>query len=306
MVHWAVAVPFIVCYTTALILFFVYNPAPSRPFRAVFSWTHRISGACLILLPLLVFLRGRNELRVHIDNIKRAWRWTFDDVRWLILKGVAVLRPDVQLPEEGKFNAGEKLNFMMVMTTYPLFVVTGILIWLPDVAFYSWLLHLALAAVALPLVLGHIYMALINPDTRIGLPGMITGFVDRAWAAHHYRRWFRDNFEPQPEIEHVIPVPRVALPAIQPPVPRPSPRRSPGESLSLQHPVRIRCQSCDAEQTLDTWTRLLHAVCEGDRLLCPRCGRELNLVSAAVDPRMTEQILEHLGRDLTRAADWTS
>jgi len=189
-----------------------------------------------------------------------------------------------------------------VMTTYPLFVLTGVLIWLPGVAFYSWLLHLALAAVALPLVLGHIYMALINKDTRVGLPGMITGFVDRAWAQHHYRRWYRDNFEPRPAIGDATPTMNVVLPTIRPPVPRSSSVPSQGDPLSLRRPVRIRCQGCGAEQMLDTWTRLLHVVCEGDRLLCPHCGEELNLVSAAVDPRMTAQILEHLGRDLTRQA----
>ncbi len=34
-------------------------------------------------------------------------------------------------------------------------------------------------------------MATINPSTRVGLKGMITGFVNRHWAAHHYPKWFR-------------------------------------------------------------------------------------------------------------------
>ncbi len=38
-------------------------------------------------------------------------------------------------------------------------------------------------------------MATINPDTRKGLPGMISGHVDRQWAKHHYTRWYRENFE---------------------------------------------------------------------------------------------------------------
>lgn len=37
-------------------------------------------------------------------------------------------------------------------------------------------------------------MALVNPDTRRGLNGMITGSVDRHWASHHYGRWYREHF----------------------------------------------------------------------------------------------------------------
>jgi len=38
-------------------------------------------------------------------------------------------------------------------------------------------------------------MALVNPGTRVGLSGMITGHVDREWAKHHYTSWYRDHFE---------------------------------------------------------------------------------------------------------------
>ena len=38
-------------------------------------------------------------------------------------------------------------------------------------------------------------MALINRSTRPALEGMLTGYVDRAWAKHHYRRWYREHHE---------------------------------------------------------------------------------------------------------------
>ena len=52
-----------------------------------------------------------------------------------------------------------------------------------------------LAAIATPLLLGHVFMATVNPDTRPGLRGMITGFVDREWARHHYHLWYVAHFE---------------------------------------------------------------------------------------------------------------
>jgi hypothetical protein len=85
---------------------------------------------------------------------------------------------------------------MVLNCTYPLYIITGFLIWLPGVAYLSWLVHLSMAAAATPLILGHVFMATVNPDTRVGLSGMISGFVDRHWARHHYRRWYDDNFAP--------------------------------------------------------------------------------------------------------------
>lgn len=212
--HWALAVPFMVCYTTALILVVVYNPSPLRPFRAVFSWTHRISGVCLFVLPLWTIVRYRREFAIHWQNIREAWLWRLDDVKWLILMGPSTVNKKIALPDSGKFNAAEKINFMMLTCTYPLYIVTGFLIWLPGVAYLSWLVHISMAATATPLILGHIFMATINPDTRVGLSGMISGFVDRHWAKHHYRRWYDDNFGPS-----IAPAARAADPA--PPQPRP-------------------------------------------------------------------------------------
>jgi formate dehydrogenase subunit gamma len=83
---------------------------------------------------------------------------------------------------------------MMVMGTCPVFIVTGILLWLPGNHFGPWLIHVGTGLVAPVLMIGHIYMAVVNPDTRVGLSGMITGRVDREWARHHYAVWYRDHF----------------------------------------------------------------------------------------------------------------
>jgi cytochrome b subunit of formate dehydrogenase len=71
-------------------------------------------------------------------------------------------------------------------------------IWLTEGALLSWIIHFEMALLATPLLLGHKFMATINPDTRIGLSGMINGYVDRQWAKHHYSKWYKDNFEESP------------------------------------------------------------------------------------------------------------
>lgn len=204
--HWSIAVPFMICYATAIVLIGVYNPDPTRPYRALFSWTHRLSGVCLFLLPFWTVLRHRHDFDLHFHNVRTAWSWRLEDVKWLFMMGLSMVNKRIELPDQGKFNAGEKLNFMFLTASYPLYIVTGFLIWLPGVAFASWILHLSLAAMATPLIAGHVFMATVNPDTRVGLQGMITGYVNRHWAQHHYRHWYNEHFahlhrapDPSPE-----------------------------------------------------------------------------------------------------------
>lgn len=196
LVHWAIAVPFLTCYLSAAVLFFYYNPDPTRAYRLVFAWIHRISGAGLIVFPFLALISHPRTFKIHLKNITTAWVWSYDDFKWLLMMGLAALSKRFSLPEAGKFNAAEKLNFMVVMTSSPLFIITGLLIWLPQIgSFYPWMAHVILAGIVTPLMFGHIFMATANPSTRTGLPGMISGRVDKHWAKHHYARWYRANFE---------------------------------------------------------------------------------------------------------------
>lgn len=195
MLHWALAIPFVLLYATALGMVVTYGEATPRPFHHAFALIHRGLGIALIVLPPIALWRGLSDWRTHIANMKEAWRWTPDDYRWLVLFPRAAVDSRVVLPEQGKFNAAEKLNFMMVSATYPFYIITGLMVWLPGIALNAYLAHLAVALIGLPLIFGHIFMATVNPETRVGLSGMITGWVDREWAKHHYRRWFRDRIE---------------------------------------------------------------------------------------------------------------
>lgn len=206
LVHWALAVPFLICFATALVLVFIYNPDPLRPGRFIFSWIHRISGVCLIVLPMAAIIKCRGDYKIYFYNIRQAWAWTFDDLKWLALMGAAAVNSKIKLPEQGKFNAAEKINFMKLMSTYPLYILTGLIIWLTDVAFLSWVLHFSMALIATPLIIGHLYMAVINPASRKGLPGMISGYVDRHWARHHYGKWYREHCEDsEPPVMNSVP-----------------------------------------------------------------------------------------------------
>ncbi len=195
LLHWSIAIPFMVCFATGLILKLFYNLHSEGHSRDMLSWIHRIAGVFMMALPIITLLICQREYRLYLANIKEAWTWVSNDWKWLLLFGPSAVNPRIVLPEQGKFNAAEKLNFMMVVTTYPVFILTGLLVWMPGAKFLSWIVHVFVAVAATPLMLGHIYMAVFNPDTRPGLRGMSSGYVDGEWARHHYGRWYRQHFE---------------------------------------------------------------------------------------------------------------
>ncbi len=231
--HWAIAIPFLVCYSTAGILVAVYNPHPGLPFRRVVSLVHRTSGVCLFALPLWTAIRHRRDLALYLHNVRQVWSWTLDDVRWLMLIGPASLSRKIGLPHQGKFNAGEKINFVTLTCTYPLYIFTGLIIWFGGVPYLSWLVHFSLAVIATPLVLGHILMATVNPDTRPGLTGMISGLVDREWARHHYHHWYHEHYGDRAG------VPEAAV-AVAPDERGCEPARGPARPLAAPSWVRVR------------------------------------------------------------------
>ncbi len=194
--HWSIAIPFLICFVTGVTMKVFYNLHSPSIFREVLSFLHRVAGGCLAVFPALAVARNWRDYKVHIYNVKVGFSWTIDDLKWLFLVGPATVSKRIVLPEQRKFNAAERLNFMMVMVTYPLFIATGVTLWATGVDhFLPWLLHISMSLVAPLLMMGHIYMAVVNPKTRVGLSGMFTGRVDRDWAKHHYQRWYRDHFE---------------------------------------------------------------------------------------------------------------
>ena len=86
-----------------------------------------------------------------------------------------------------------------------LFVITGLLLLYGEVATRFRLsativLHDGLTLLATVLVLGHIYLSLVNPPTRPAMRGIIQGDVSEEWAAKHHANW-----EPASSISESMP-----------------------------------------------------------------------------------------------------
>jgi len=100
-----------------------------------------------------------------------------------------------KLPEQGKFNAGQKLVFKSAAILLVLLLISGLVIWrayysLPvDLVRIAVVVHAASATLLIAIILVHIYAAIWVKDT---FRAMGSGKVSRAWARQHHRAWYRD------------------------------------------------------------------------------------------------------------------
>jgi len=186
--HWVVAIAFILAGLSGLALF---HPA-------FFFLTHLFGGGpwTRILHPFI----GVVMVLFFIAMAARFWRlnrFTPADRQWMNRIGDVICNRDQNLPEVGKYNAGQKYLFWVMVVCIPLLLVSGIFIWQPWFApfFPIWLLRAAVVVHALAawiLILGivvHVYAAIWVKGT---IRAMTRGTVSVAWAKHHHRAWHRE------------------------------------------------------------------------------------------------------------------
>jgi len=186
--HWVVAVLFFLAALSGLALF---HPSFFF-FSALFGggpWTrilHPFLG--LAMFAFFVVLMLRFWALNRITDADRQWVKRIRDV---------VMNRDENLPEAGKYNAGQKYLFWTIVVCLWLLLFSGFVMWRPYFAgdFPIWLNRLAVLVHALAsfvLILGiivHIYAAIW---VKGSIRAMTRGTVTAAWAKHHHPRWYRE------------------------------------------------------------------------------------------------------------------
>ena len=180
LLHWVNALGFFFLLATGLILYLPsLSVLVSR--RQLIQSLHFWSGVgWLGALVAILVLGGRRMLRTarELESFDR------DDLRWL--RG--------RKAPQGRFNAGQKINAALTAAFTILFGVSGLLLWFGEqdtrLRFVSTvILHDGLMYIALALLVGHLYLALIHPSTRHALRGMTLGTVSEDWARRHHSKW---------------------------------------------------------------------------------------------------------------------
>ncbi len=128
----------------------------------------------------------------------RANLWEHNDNIWLgRLRSVLAGRED-ELPELGKYNAGQKLVFWLQSILIIILMISGLGLW--EIYFgdnftieqkrWSALIHSVAAISAILVWIVHVYAAIWVKGT---VRGMMRGNVSGGWAWRHHRKWLRDE-----------------------------------------------------------------------------------------------------------------
>lgn len=119
-----------------------------------------------------------------------------DDLVWLKNKFLRIIGRPVPLPEQGVYNAGQKLYGAVIAVSTVAIVVTGFImaLHLGPVWLVRWAIPLHFAAVGgvLAGLIVHVYMAAILPEERPAFFSMFSGKVPELYAYEHHRKWWRE------------------------------------------------------------------------------------------------------------------
>jgi formate dehydrogenase subunit gamma len=185
--HWAVGICFILLALSGLAFF---HPA-FFPLTQLFGggpWTrilHPYIGLVMAVGFVMMFLR--------------FWRLNLIEARdkeWLKNVRKMVDGNDHDMPEQGKYNGGQKVLFWGLVACMAVLLISGVLMWrawfdLPvTLVRLASVLHAVAAVGMIGLIILHVYAAIW---TRGTIRAMLYGTVTRAWAKQHHRGWFREK-----------------------------------------------------------------------------------------------------------------
>jgi formate dehydrogenase subunit gamma len=183
--HWVVGICFILLALSGLAFF---HPA-FYPLTQLFGggvWTrilHPIIGWLMMIGFVLMYFRFK-----ALNRIEPA------DREWLDRVGEMMDGNDHNMPEQGKYNGGQKAMFWAMSVCMLLLFVSGIILWRAyftfpvDVVRLGAVVHAAIAAIMIAMIFVHVYAALWVKGT---VRAMVYGTVTRAWAKQHHRAWYR-------------------------------------------------------------------------------------------------------------------
>lgn len=188
--HWITAISFLVLAVSGLVVTFgrpllipLVGHQAFTPLAETAKQVHNFFGVPFVaglLMILVLWVR---------DNIPEK-----ADLTWLRQAG-GLLQGCVGVhPEAGRFNAGQKMIFWLVVLGGTGLAITG---WLLLVPFYAagiggmqiaHVIHGLLAAVLIAVIIGHIYIGSIGMEGAFDAVG--SGRVDENWAREHHSRWY--------------------------------------------------------------------------------------------------------------------
>ncbi len=173
LLHWSHTVAFLPLTLTGMVLFMpVFLPLAQGQAGQFIRLMHRIFAVFFVLVPILYALfRPRRLL-----NTLRDFRFGRYDAEWFRTAGpYFLLGRSVDVPPQGRFNAGQKLNVIVMVSGTVLFTITGLVMWfgkflVPPGLFRAMVIVHDLTMIAsVNMFVIHFYMTVAHPMLWQGL-----------------------------------------------------------------------------------------------------------------------------------------
>jgi formate dehydrogenase subunit gamma len=183
--HWVVGICFILLALSGLAFF---HPA-FFPLTQLFGggpWTRILHPYIGVVMMLFFVVMAGRFWKLNVLEPR--------DKEWLRNVRKMVDGNDHDMPEQGKYNGGQKVLFWGLVIGMVILFLSGLLMWrawwTPPVTAVrlASLLHAVGAVWMIGLIIMHVYAAIW---TRGTIRAMLYGTVTRAWAKHHHRGWYR-------------------------------------------------------------------------------------------------------------------
>jgi len=127
---------------------------------------------------------------------KRDMQKIPEDERWSKNLRAYAENRDELMPPQGRFNAGQKQFWWVMLYCTFILLITGIIMWIPEkmprelhwVLPITVFIHSATALITIAAFIIHVYMSVwVTPGS---VKAMIEGHVSTNWARHHHRLWY--------------------------------------------------------------------------------------------------------------------
>jgi len=186
--HWTVAISFVLVALSGLALF---HPA-------LFWLTELFGGGpwTRILHPFI----GLVMVGAFFQFAAKYWKENALQPRdWAWLRKIrdVIENKEENLPEVGRYNAGQKLLYFTIVASLVVLLLSGILIWRVYFSAYFPIGAIRLAALshaffAFVLIFGIIVHVVSALWIKGSIHAMTRGWVTPGWAWKHHRAWFRE------------------------------------------------------------------------------------------------------------------
>ncbi len=196
-VHWLNASCFFLLYLSGLPLYtdwfnflYVFFGGPENA-RLI----HRVAAIGLCLPVIIVLF---TDPKGFFYWIKTICTWSKRDIQFIITFPKEFFGRNPKMPPQDYYNGGEKINSILIILCTALLIASGFVMWFPEVfpqALVRWAypIHNIGFGLAAAVIVGHIFLAAVHPNSRVSLQGMKTGYIPEWYAEEHHGQWYKDE-----------------------------------------------------------------------------------------------------------------